>query len=201
MKIDNETLRVLDNCSTSGNILFLPPTQLDRKLYEKVNKVLTCLGGKWNRGAKGHVFETDPADMIDEAILTGEVTDAKKEFQFFETPKEIASQMIALADIKKDDDVGEPSAGQGAIADLIYGYNSLTVIELNPDNVKVLISKGYNVITADFLTCYTSVAEAKGIFSKIVMNPPFSRQQDIDHVTHAWNLLRDGGRLVSIMCE
>jgi 16S rRNA G1207 methylase RsmC len=33
------------------------------------------------------------------------------------------------------------------------------------------------------------------------MNPPFTRQQDIDHVLHAWSLLNEGGILVSIVSE
>lgn len=36
-------------------------------------------------------------------------------------------------------------------------------------------------------------------FDCILMNPPFTRQQDIDHVLHAWQFLKPGGRLVSIM--
>ena len=33
----------------------------------------------------------------------------------------------------------------------------------------------------------------------MVMNPPFSRQADIDHVTHAARFLRPGSRMVAIM--
>ena len=31
------------------------------------------------------------------------------------------------------------------------------------------------------------------------MNPPFENGQDIDHIRHAYDLLNDGGRIVSIM--
>ena len=31
------------------------------------------------------------------------------------------------------------------------------------------------------------------------MNPPFENQKDIDHVNHAFSLLKDGGKLISIM--
>lgn len=31
------------------------------------------------------------------------------------------------------------------------------------------------------------------------MNPPFSRQQDVDHVLHALKFLKPGGTLVSVM--
>lgn len=40
-----------------------------------------------------------------------------------------------------------------------------------------------------------------GQFDRIVMNPPFERGQDMDHVRHAFDLLKPGGRLVAIMSE
>ena len=79
MKINNTVLDVLGNCRVEENVLFLP-ANLDRKVYTDVNKVLEALGGKWNRKAGGHVFDHCPADEIDEAILTGECTDRKKEY-------------------------------------------------------------------------------------------------------------------------
>ena len=33
----------------------------------------------------------------------------------------------------------------------------------------------------------------------VLMNPPFSRQQDVQHVLHAFKFLRPGGRLVAVM--
>jgi 16S rRNA G1207 methylase RsmC len=39
----------------------------------------------------------------------------------------------------------------------------------------------------------------KPLYDRILMNPPFSKQQDIDHVLHAWKFLKPGGRLVAIM--
>ena len=39
----------------------------------------------------------------------------------------------------------------------------------------------------------------KGLFDRIVMNPPFADQQDIRHVMHAATFLKPGGRLVAIM--
>lgn len=38
-----------------------------------------------------------------------------------------------------------------------------------------------------------------GRFDRIVMNPPFADGQDVKHVIHAYGLLSEGGRLVSIM--
>ena len=78
MKINETTLNILAKCRTEGNVLFLPEGQLDRAVYNDVNKVLTALGGKWNRKEKGHVFDYDPEEALETAIMTGEVVDKKK---------------------------------------------------------------------------------------------------------------------------
>ena len=38
-----------------------------------------------------------------------------------------------------------------------------------------------------------------GTFDRIVMNPPFSRDQDARHVNHAFSFLKPGGKLVAIV--
>lgn len=38
-------------------------------------------------------------------------------------------------------------------------------------------------------------------YDRILMNPPFSKQRDIDHVKHAYDLLKPGGRIVAVMSE
>ena len=57
------------------------------------------LGGKWNRKAGGHVFDYDPSEKIEDILLTGEYTDAKKDYQFFPTPPDLAEYLCDLAEI------------------------------------------------------------------------------------------------------
>lgn len=38
-------------------------------------------------------------------------------------------------------------------------------------------------------------------YDRIIMNPPFSKRQDAEHVRHAYELLKPGGRIVAIMGE
>jgi hypothetical protein len=116
MKVSDEVIDVLANSETAENKLFLPPTQLERKLYVAVNKALEALGGKWNRKEKSHVFDFEPDEAIEKLLQTGEYVCAKKEFQFFETPEWLAKKMVDIADIQPGDRVLEPSAGRGAIA-------------------------------------------------------------------------------------
>jgi hypothetical protein len=62
-------LTVLHQSHIDGARLYLPPTQLDRKLYVSVNEVIARLGGKWQGGKiKAHVFEdAESAALLREA--------------------------------------------------------------------------------------------------------------------------------------
>lgn len=93
-KIPENVLNVLGECRADGNLLYLPSVQLDRKTYTEVNKVLENMGGKWNRKAKAHVFaeDDDVAEMLENVLLTQEVKDLKREYQFFPTPRAVAKR-------------------------------------------------------------------------------------------------------------
>lgn len=207
MKIKNEVLTILSDCQIEGELLFLPNTQLDRKMYVDVNKILELMGGKWKRAKKAHEFNEDPTDLLETVLLTAEITDKKKEFQFFETPKELAIKMIEMLEVERGDNILEPSAGQGAIADLLPYNAELGIepflIELDKDNYDILKEKKYIAQNRDFLECSLDDKFKDNIssFSKIIMNPPFSKNQDIKHIMHAYSLLKEKGILVSIVSE
>lgn len=176
MKIDESLIKILAAAETDGNILKLT-TQLDRITYQKINKVLIAVGGKWNSSKKAHVFKEPVEEIIQNIIHTGEYTSEKKEFQFFPTPKALAKKLVEMSGACKSDICLEPSAGQGNIAEFLPNVD---VIELNPNNRKILEEKGFNIIHDDFMT-FTPKKE----YDVIVMNPPFCKQQDIDHITKA----------------
>lgn len=206
MKIAQDVLNVLSHSRVDGHILYLPPEQLERKLYLDVNKCLELIGGQWNRKEKGHVFSSDPSDLLDEMINTGEVTDSKKEFQFFETPKEIVKRMIDYAEIKPSDSLLEPSAGHGAILDKFPMEHLRCANELNEESYNFLVKrfhgKAVNIYNYDFLDPKLYLNPNFPVeFDKIIMNPPFSKGQDVKHIFQAWDILAMGGRLVSIVSE
>lgn len=201
--IDDDIKNLLMNLRIEGNIAYITE-QLDRDTYMRLNKALEVLGGKWNRSARGHIFQGDPSQKIAEAMQAGEAVDIKKTFEFFETPPAVANLMIDRAVIFGDQVsnmnnlVLEPSAGQGAIADMIRAYipiSRIHVIEVEPSNRAVLKEKGYKLVGKDFM----KYRKKKPLYDRILMNPPFSRQQDIDHVLHAWKFLKPGGVLVAVM--
>lgn len=191
-KVNQNILNIIRAGKIQDNIFKLIYKELDRKTYLEVDKVLKYMGGKWNRKLKGHLFSKNPTDKIKSLILTGEIVNEKKLFQFFETPKELAKKMINIAEIKDSDILLEPSAGQGAIADLFPKINKSFFIEIDKTNVNILKEKGYDVIEGDFL----KYDDRK--FDKIIMNPPFTKQKDIEHIVHAYDLLNKNGKIVTI---
>ncbi len=199
MRIPDNILNILSNCRTDGNVAYLPEGQLERKTYEAVNKCLESIGGKWNRKAKGHVFDEDPAELLDALVVSGEVVDAKKVFQFFPTPRPIAERMCDMARLEAARAVLEPSCGECDLADVIYErIKNVTCLEINFEMAKRHAGKPYPVYCDDFLRLDPEISMH---YPRIVMNPPFSRQQDIDHIYHAFRLLEPGGILVSIVSE
>jgi 16S rRNA G1207 methylase RsmC len=89
----------------------------------------------------------------------------------------------------------EPSAGEGAIAKVLRDEGAnVDCVEIDPVRFEKLDAAGFNVTKADFLK-FSPDRE----YDFIVMNPPFAKYQDIDHVMHAIQFLKPGGRLVSVM--
>lgn len=187
---------ILQQCNVEGNVVKLPNVQLERNEYLEVKKSLELIGGKWKGGkVAGFVFQTDPSDLLSQ-IANGDKRNLKKEFQFFATPDELADELVYFADLKQHDTILEPSAGQGAIIKAINKICDVVpdCFELMEINVAVLNKSElrFNLIGDDFLN-HNGKA-----YSKIIANPPFTKNQDIDHLKEMFECLARGGRLVCI---
>lgn len=115
---------------------------------------------------------------------------------FFPTPGELIREMIELGDIRASHDVLEPSAGKGDMVDVLKecGINNIDCIEIVHSLKKILELKGCNLVGSDFLEF-----DYPRKYDRIIMNPPFENLQDIDHVKKAYDCLKEGGVLVSVM--
>lgn len=192
--LTSEVKEVLSRAECFGSALRLPPGQLDRKLYEQVDKALRNAGGKWNTKAKAHIFPTDAQPKLAAMLGTGVSVDEKKRDQAFFTPSELAAHVVSFADVRGHL-VLEPSAGRGALADACMAAGAARVhcLEINSELAEHLAKK-YFTISGDFLSTWSDQK-----YSRIVMNPPFTRNQDIAHVRHALKWLKPCGVLVAIM--
>jgi len=177
-----------------NNVYYLPNVNLDRKEYLDIAKHLNFLGGKWKGGnTKGFIFDREILSIDD---LLGNNNKVKKEIQLFETPEELADELVKLADIKEYDIILEPSAGRGRIIKSIKKVYSgiIDYCEINEVN-RDYLSKIENIdfITDDFLSVNLDFK-----YSKIIANPPFNKNQDIAHIFKMYECLNVGGTLVSI---
>lgn len=195
VKLDDDVRGVLERSVISNASLTLPAGTLDRALYVKVNKVLELAGGKWNRSAKAHLFKSDPREVLGLALDKGSIVDTKKQMQQFFTPPETAEYVIERAELEPGMSVLEPSAGEGALAVRARDEGAIvTCIEFDPALTKKLEALRLSVSNGDFLETTPNQQ-----FDRVVMNPPFTKGQDVDHVTHAFKFVKTGGRLVAIM--
>jgi len=113
---------------------------------------------------------------------------------FFPTPPSVVRLVMERAEMVPGQRVLEPSAGTGNLADAAKAAGGLVeVAEVSPTMREILAEKGYPLVGADTL-------ELRGSYDRVVMNPPFERGQDIEHVRHAYDAqLAPGGRLVAIV--
>ncbi len=192
----DEVTDILSRATITENLLVLPEGQLERKLYEKVAKAIKLAGGVWKTNKKGFVFDSDPRVKLGLALTTGVVVDEKKLRQAFYTPSEVAAEVARIADVKGLR-VLEPSAGDGALVDACIHAGAVWVdcIELEETcRPKLDKDEDRSVVIGDFLEMNPT-----GSYSRIVMNPPFTRGQGLRHVKHAVKNLAPGGKLFAIL--
>lgn len=161
-----------------------------KQVQNEVYEIIKFLGGKVTRDVIVS-FNYDPTNAIFHLLMTGLYPD-QKTHQFYGTKEDLASKMVELANIGENDQVLEPSAGQGGIAELLPKERTLC-IEIDSMQCKILESKGLTVKKMDFLDY-----DLKKI-DRIVMNPPFNKGQAKSHVEHAFSLLNKNGILVACL--
>ena len=127
---------------------------------------------------------------------------------FYETPFPVAAMMQEIAAIREDDFILEPEAGTGNLLKLLPKGTSITANEMRESRRQDLEKNIPNAKTLgeDFLELTKGDVGATDV---VLMNPPFERQLgdggvgpiDAAHVRHAFDMLDEGGRLVSLMGE
>lgn len=143
-------------------------------------------------------------DAEPEGVKPSASTAVSKDLQFYWTPDEVAEAALEFAGVPdprhyRDDApcrlVLEPSCGDGRILDAIRqrGHRALGV-EYHPGRATQARAKGHNVLSANFLE-----QPPKPEFDYVVMNPPFYGRHYVKHVRHAFEFLKPGGTLVSIL--
>jgi tRNA1(Val) A37 N6-methylase TrmN6 len=140
---------------------------------------------------------------LGQSLRTGNAVRVVSAPQLFPTPPAVAARMVSFADILPEHDVLEPSAGTGRLLDAIQTTGARWfAVEINHSLCEALArTYGYEdginkrVLQGDFLEMGP---DHLGTFDRILMNPPFERGSDIEHILHARRLLKSDGKLVAI---
>lgn len=163
-------------------------------LLDKVNQLL----GEYYGAAIPEEREPDAATGLNDPK-----TSLAKNYGFFPTPVAAADQVVKDANLYRREGepvltVLEPSAGLGHLAIGIVKAGAIVdCVEIHPERVASLRFAGRyrRVVGCDFLTLQPTA----DLYDRVVMNPPFDRERDIDHVMHALKFLKPTGFLVAIM--
>lgn len=186
--------------------------QMSDDEYDSIKLIMESLDTHWRQVELGFKYECSPNEirkrindiMKKEFIEIDDTKEFKIDNQFYQTPDWLAEKMVNMAGIKCGDKVLEPSAGLGAIAKYIkLKTNNLSLIEPNKDNVHRLRKMGFSVNHTTLEQFYKRKMRCQVLrkYDKIIMNPPFSNERDINHIRLAYDLLGNGGKIVAIMAE
>jgi hypothetical protein len=115
---------------------------------------------------------------------------------YFPTPAPLIEMMLEVAEIEPGCTVLEPSAGGGAIADAVKAAHpdaQIGVCEVNKQLRDLCNMKGHFVIGCDCLE------DVRANYDRVLMNPPFEKGQDMQHVRAMYDHLNPAGVLVAVL--
>lgn len=192
----DSVLEQLSWMTPQGSSLMLPVQQMSE--YAAVKRLLETAGAKYVSRKKCFTF-TDGRDAfeVQALLLAGNRVNLKKDFQFFASTQPVIELMRSNLPDLEGKTVLEPSAGDGALADMARDMGAaVTTVELWDVNAKALRAKGYEPLERDFLTV---TPQELGTFDVVVANPPFTGGQDIEHFMHMVQFVKPGGTLCCVM--
>ena len=191
--------KILQNSKWDGDVLTLPQVQFDKKSYATVKSWIEESFGSWNSQKQGFTWDFDANRVV--GILTqGKRCNLRQDYQFFATPDAVADLAASkFSSIEKSMTILEPSAGTGALINAVKRLcpeATVDCYELMPENIQRLKKlPGVNILGEDFLK------ECNGKYQRIIANPPFSGNQDIEHVYKMFESLTINGEMSVITSQ
>lgn len=210
--IPEDIVEILRNVEIQGNLVRITQ-KLDPKVYLACSKILQALGGKWSRKSQATEFHTDAGPLLEKALSAGKADKRQTILQAFFSKPGLARTMLTKLALTAQDRLLEPSAGNGAlIRPILDGEFTMPAIgalididEHHHDVLAELVDADLDdprsatpmiALHGDFLAMEFNFRP-----TAILMNPPFSKGQDIAHIKHAYKMLAPGGRMVAIASE
>lgn len=197
--IDKEMWKVIKGCAIEGNRVTLPDDRYSAEFKEEMIRAMDRLKGKWRISLRAFDFDYDPKAMWEEMSETG-MFPIIGATDYCDTPPRIVAMMLdkVPAGTKR---FLEPSAGEGNIVKgIMERFHGSTVHAIETNLTRWAKLKKINTLVAiqqDFLT----LRQTRG-YECVLMHPPFATARNpleyVDHFHHAFNLLVEGGLLISL---
>lgn len=167
---------------------------LSKTENEELVSVLEACGGVSGDKGMYYTFDYDFIEDVKPYIMGNRCYPDKFTHQFITTYKELAEQLVEMAEIEEGHECCEPSAGVGSIAKLMP--KSTVCVEISGLRCEALKAMGFeNVISGDFLE-WSQLSQS---FDRIVMNPPYHKRTGQVHIDAAKAILRSGGILTAVI--
>lgn len=203
MQISDDVRSELRHAAISADGLSLKLTRkIARNLYVKINQALEALGGEWQRKAQAHVFKSDVRPALKALLESGHVL-SDADYGFFETPMTLAADLVDYADVCPNQLALEPSAGCGRLVDaLLEAGARVHAFERHNERRRHLDMRYGNSVSISLSDDFLSWPIRADYYDRVVMNPPFIKcglGDHLDHVQHAYKMLKPGGVLVSVL--
>ncbi|MCY9864994.1 DUF4942 domain-containing protein [Vibrio coralliirubri] len=137
----------------------------------------------------------NPRAMVDHIVKVGTLPD-EVSHQFYESTQRIQDYVRPLlTSINGQDKLCEPSAGRGALAQLLP-QSQTTCFEINALNCFMLRGQGYKTKQECFLDYANKTHDRYDLF---VMNPPYLNGLYMQHLKAAMSLLNPAGRIIAVV--
>jgi hypothetical protein len=174
----------------------------DKREEKARNDVMTWLGASEIRDDNGFLLgwrsEYNLKPALSEVIIRSSLPNVQS-YQFYPSKGQVGERAAQWLISSLDDDGTfeyiEPHAGHGHLARHLPKERT-TAVELSTINAAVLRGAGFDVHCRDFLK-YAETCTQR--FDGVLMNPPFTDGQAIEHTVTAAMLLKPKGVLVAIL--
>lgn len=118
---------------------------------------------------------------------------------YFPTPPAVAVRAVEMLAPEPDEQILEPSAGDGALVRALWAESPETIVDAVEPSSKLqaeLKHSGVPLVAMDIREF-----DPGTWYDGVLMNPPFEDAQAVTHTIRAFEMLQPGGRLVAILPE
>lgn len=203
MKITTAQLNLLSRSSTLSNTV-TAPENISEAEQEELKKVLRYFGGTEEKPGFFLMPENIAADaskLISQLLLWADGKKISHNGDNYDRSEDLILECLRYGEIALDMmdlHILLPFAGSSTLVNELPAACIFTVQEDSTTGISDLRKMGLDPVTTPFSATAATEIEPADI---ILMLPPVGNNAEIQHIIHAWEFLKPGGVLVSLISE